>query len=314
MKQNDGYISYIVNPRSGATSSKLTGWRFQQYLVSRKFDVRVRQTRSLDHATHLAADAAADNECAMVVVVGGDGTVRDVANGMEGCGKPLLMVPQGTENLLASELGFDERLKTLKRTFEAGFIRPLDLGKVNGRCFTSIVGFGLDAEVVKRVSERREGNIDYYDYFWPLWRTFWGYKWRAMKVEIDGEQVHHGPCLVWVGNISRYAMGVKILNYADFGDGLLDICIYKCSSRLRAIKHTTMTLAKRHAHSGGVIYQQGKSVRVSSDVGDILSEIDGDPGPGLPVEISVVPQAVNVMVPENARPAGIRTRIIRAIG
>ena len=255
MKQSDGYISYIVNPKSGATSSKLIGHRFQKYLLGRGFEVRVRQTRSLEHATLLAGEAAGDDACAMVVAVGGDGTVRDVAHGLKGSNKTLLMVPQGTENLLASDLGFDERLKTLITTFEAGFLRPLDLGMVDGRCFTSIVGFGFDAQVVKRVSERRQGNIDYNDYFWPFWRTFWDYKYRPMRVEVDGEQVHDGPCLVWVGNISRYAMGVKILNYADSGDGLLDICIYRCGTRPSVLMHTVMTILQRHTKSKDVLYR-----------------------------------------------------------
>jgi diacylglycerol kinase (ATP) len=83
---------------------------------------------------------------------------------------------------------------------------------------------------------------------------------------------------------------------------------------LHLIKHSLMTILKQHATSGDVVYRQGKNITVSSQIPDILTEIDGDPGPALPIQIKVIPQAVNVMVPEGARPAGIRTRIIRAIG
>jgi diacylglycerol kinase family enzyme len=71
---------------------------------------------------------------------------------------------------------------------------------------------------------------------------------------------------------------------------------------------------KQHATGGDVVYRQGKNITVSSEVSGIETEIDGDPGPDLPIQIKVIPQAVNVMVPEGAKPAGIRTRIIRAIG
>ena len=315
MKPDDGYIAYIVNPKSGASSSKLTGRQFEQYLVKKGFEVRVSLTTSLDNACELATDAAVDYDCAMVVVVGGDGTVREVAHGLEGSDKPLLVVPCGTENLLANELGFDEKLKTITRTFEAGYIRSLDLGSANGKCFTSIAGFGFDGQVVKWVSEQRKGrHIDYFDYVWPIWRTFWTYKFGAMKVEVEGEEIFNGRGLVFVGNISRYAMGLQVLHYADFGDGLLDVCIYKCASRIRLLKHSVMTVLKQHATSGDVVYRQGKNFTVSSNISDIETEIDGDPGPDLPVQIKVIPHAVNVMVPEGARPAGIRTRIIRAIG
>jgi len=314
MKPDDGYIAYIVNPKSGASSSKLVGSQFEHYLAKRGFDVRVSLTNTLEDACELATDAAVDYDCAMVVVVGGDGTVREVAHGLEGSDKPLLIVPCGTENLLANELGFDERLITIIKTFEGGDIRPLDLGSANGKCFTSIAGFGFDGQVVKRVSEQRKGHIDYFDYFWPLWRTFWNYKFESMKVEVDGKEIFEGRALVFVGNISRYALGIQILHHADFSDGLLDVCIYKCASKVHLLKHSVMTVLKQHAYSADVIYCNGKNVTVSSQATGILTEIDGDPGPPLPMQINVIPQAVNCLVPEVAKPAGIRTRIIRALG
>jgi diacylglycerol kinase (ATP) len=314
MKPDDGYIAYIINPKSGASSSKWTSRQFEKYLRGKGFEVRLRQTASLDDACEFATDAAVDYNCAMVVVVGGDGTVREVAHGLEGSSKPLLIVPCGTENLLANELGFDEKLRTIIKTFEAAYIRPLDLGSINGKCFTSIAGFGFDGRVVKRVSRQRQGHIDYFDYFWPLWRTFWDYEFNSMRVVVDGEEIFDGNGLVFVGNISRYAVGLQILHYADFGDGLLDVCIYKCASRLRLVKHSVMTILKHQSGRGDVIYRQGRKIAVSSETADIETEVDGDPGPALPVEIEVIPQAVSVMVPKDARPAGIRTRIMRAIG
>jgi diacylglycerol kinase family enzyme len=71
---------------------------------------------------------------------------------------------------------------------------------------------------------------------------------------------------------------------------------------------------KKHSGRSDVIYRQGKLIQISSDCLNIATEIDGDPGPALPVEIRVIPQAIRVMVPQGARPAGIRTRLIRAIG
>ena len=314
MKPDDGYIAYIVNPKSGASSSKRVSQQFAEYLTRRGFEVRTSLTASLNNACELATNVAVDHNCAMVVAVGGDGTVREIAHGLEGSDKPLLIVPYGTENLLANELGFDERIQTIIKTFEAGYIRPLDLGCANGKCFTSIVGFGFDGQVIKRVSGHRDGHIDHLDYIWPIWRSFWDHKFDAMRVEVDGEEIFNGPGLVFVGNISRYAVGLDILRFADFGDGLLDVCIYKCRSRIHLIKHSLMTILKQHTRGGDVIYRHGKKITVSSDTTAIATQIDGDPGPALPVEITVIPQAVNMIAPEGARPAGIRTRIIRAIG
>jgi len=314
MKPDDGYIFYIINPKSGACSSeKLPGRLFEQYLIEKGFEVRANVTESLEHACELATNAAVDYNCAMVVVVGGDGTVREVAHGLEGTNKPLLIIPGGTENLLANELGLDSGLETLIRTFEGGYIRTMDLGNANGRCFTSIAGFGFDGEVVRRVSAKRTGHITYFDYFWPLWRTFWEYKFDPIKVEADGEEIFEGRGLVFVGNISRYAIGLKILERADFSDGLLDVCVYRCASHAHLVKHSLITMAKCHTRCRDVIYRQGKTFKISCDTADMPTEIDGDPGPALPVEIKVIPQAVRVIVPQGAKPAGIRKQILRAL-
>jgi diacylglycerol kinase (ATP) len=134
-----------------------------------------------------------------------------------------------------------------------------------------------------------------------------------MRVQVDNEQVFDGPGLVFVGNISRYAAGLQIFHYADYSDGLLDVCIYRCAGRLHLLKHSILTILKRHANRPDVIYRQGKNITVSSDDDSMRTEIDGDPGPPLPARISVIPRAVRCLVPEGAKPAGIRTRIIRAL-
>ena len=71
---------------------------------------------------------------------------------------------------------------------------------------------------------------------------------------------------------------------------------------------------KKHPAGSDVIYRQAKKITISSENPNIATQIDGDPGPALPVQIEVIPQAVNCLVPKGAKPAGIRTRIIRAIG
>ncbi len=314
INSDSGSIAYIVNPKSGASSGKVMVRQFRDYLAEHKYDVRTVFTNSLSHAGELARQAAEDPACAMVVAAGGDGTVREVVHGMEGSDKPIQIIPCGTENLLANELGLDERTCTLIKAFEGNCIRPLDLGNAEGRCFTSTAGFGFDAEVVKRVMDSRQGHINHLDYFWPIWRTFWGHRFPLFNVTIDGEEIFEGRGLVFVGNISRYAVGLQILHHADYGDGLLDLCIYRCNSRPRLVKHSAMTLLKIHAGRRDVIYRQGRTIHVSTPDSDVYSQFDGDPGPPLPITIELVPRAVRMVVPPNAKPAGIRTRFIRMLG
>lgn len=311
MNPGDGYISYIVNPCSGRGTGGSLIWELKDYLLSHKFDVRVSFTKSLEHAQQLGRDAVADDKCKLIIVAGGDGTVRDVAAVTINSGKPILPVPCGTENLLASELGYDEKISTLRKTFEEGHTVNYDLCKAGDKIFAAIAGFGFDAEIVRRVSMKRSGNIDHLDYFWPIWRTFWSHDFPSFKVIVDGEQLYEGPCMVFVGNLSRYAMGLHILENANYGDGLLDVCVYECASHFDIARFALMTVMKRHTKSSSVIYRQGKNVKISVVNGSPVSEFDGDPGPDLPLDINILPSAIKIMAPKNGKPAGLRTRLIR---
>jgi YegS/Rv2252/BmrU family lipid kinase len=309
MKPSDGYVAYIVNPKSGADAAKKIADQFAEYLLANGFDVHKSFSKSMSDVCELSAKAAMDDECGIVVVSGGDGTVREAANGLEGSGKPLMIIPSGTENLLANELGLEGQIDWLITVFEEGNERMLDLGSANGRCFTSVMGFGFDGDIVKRVSDKRKGHIRHLDYLQPILQSFREYSFPVLKVVADGEEIFNEAGLLFVGNISRYAMGLQILHKADFGDGLLDVCIYKCASRLRLIKHTALTILKLHANAEDVIYRQCKSVYVSSPSKDVRTEIDGDPGPSLPMQVEVIPQAVKVIVPKGGKRVGIRTKI-----
>jgi YegS/Rv2252/BmrU family lipid kinase len=314
MQPQDGSIFFIVNPKSGASSNKRLVGTFRAYLEQRGYDLHVEYTESLGHGCQLAQQAGADDRYRLVAAAGGDGTIREVVHGLSGSKKPLLIIPCGTENLLANELGFDVRPETVIKAFESGHVRPLDLGIANQQRFTSIAGIGFDGKVVHRVQSVRKGHISHLSYFWPLWRTFWDYDFPAIKVTVDGKEFFSGRGLLFVGNISRYAIGLGILYKADFSDGLLDVCVFRCSHCWSLLKHAAMTVLKLNHRSKNAFYTQAQSIRVESQCNTLLTELDGDPGPSLPLDISVIPQAIQVLVPPKAKPAGIRTRIRRMIG
>ena len=314
MKPQNGYIQYIVNPKAGASSNNSLVRQLKDYLIAKGFEVRVELTESLEHACELATKGAVDYQCAMVVGAGGDGTVREILHGLEGTNKLFMPIPCGTENLLANELGFDLHLQTLINAFEGDCTKALDLGMINGQCFTSIAGFGFDGSVIDRISKTRRGHISHLSYFWPIWRTFWEHDFPVIKVVADGKEIFNDKGLVFVGNTSRYAIGLGICKNADFGDGLLDICIFRCHDQAHLIKHSLDVALKRHIKSKNSIYAHGHSGHNVQTDKTVFCQIDGDPGPELPADIKVIPQAIRVLTPPGAKPAGLRTRLKRMIG
>ena len=109
MQPDQGYISFIINPGSGKSSSKSMVRAFLDYLNEGGYDVRTTLTTSMEHARQLAEHAASESDCYMVIASGGDGTVREVVQGLEGSDKLLMFVPSGTENLLSSEMGYGRK-------------------------------------------------------------------------------------------------------------------------------------------------------------------------------------------------------------
>jgi YegS/Rv2252/BmrU family lipid kinase len=310
MNPDKGYISLIVNASSGASSEKHAVNQFIEYLYAKKYELHVEQTKSLLHARSLAAESAVKYNCSLVVVAGGDGTIREVVHGLEGSDKPLMLLPSGTENLLANELGYKRSVKNWIEIFEANKLHPLDLCKANDMFFTSVGGVGFDGDIVRLVNEQRKGNITHLHYFFPIMKTYFGYKFPVITVEVDGRQIFSDRGIAIFGNISRYALGIPILQNADFGDGLLDICIYKCSNQVKLAYQSIMTILKNHRRCKSVIYKQCKKIKISAN-SYVRTEIDGDPGPELPLEISIVPQAVKVLVPPKGKPVGMRRRMFR---
>jgi diacylglycerol kinase family enzyme len=145
----------IVNPHASTVSDRLR--RLVLGALQARFDVDAVETRAPGHATELC-QGAAHVGYDLIVALGGDGTVNEAANGLLGSETPLCALPGGSANVFAKLLGFPgdlldatEHLLTLADDW-----RPhrVDLGVVNGRCFTFASGLGLDAMVVERVDSK----------------------------------------------------------------------------------------------------------------------------------------------------------------
>ncbi len=291
---------FIVNPKSGAHGRADVVRQLRDFLKKRGDQVDIALTQSLEHAHNLAEDAR-QNKYQTIIVAGGDGTVRTVAEALAGSEIPLLILPTGTENLLAGELGINGSLETTLKTLENGLIRRLDLGKMGNRFFIAVAGVGFDADVIRRLNTIRSGHITHTDYIWPICRTFWEYQFPTLHVLADDEVVCDEPALVFVGNISRYAVGLQIFKNADCSDGLLDLTIYKCSRRRTLLCHSAATIMRLSQKTHTVLRKKCRNITISSPNPNISVQFDGDPGPSMPLTISVYPSAASFLTPPSPK-------------
>ncbi len=288
-----GEYHFIVNPASGRGRVAAALQEALERLSSAGHEGCIHTTTGVGDATAIARGLPA---AAAVVAVGGDGTVREVAEGLLGRGIPLAILPAGTENLVAKQLQIDASPVRLVGMLLNPEIREIDVGLVGQRVFLVVVGVGFDAEVVRSLTQRRQGHITHLDYFVPVWRSFWSHRFPRLRVMADGRAVFDEEGLVFVGNMPRYGLGLRILKNAVADDGLLDICIFKCRSRLKLLSHAFRAARGRHLASSDVLYLRAREVRVSSDA-PVPFEVDGDDGGDLPADIRLSSQKLQILVP-----------------
>jgi len=290
----DKPVHVIINPRSGQGAQKLVLSQLLNLMREKGITAVTHPTRSAGHATELAT--VLKDEASVIIPWGGDGTVNEVTRGLLGSDTPMLCVQGGTENLLAKEMKMPRRPEHILETLIAGNTVEFDVGLINGQSFLSIVGIGFDAEVVRRVASARTGHITHFSYFWPIWRTFWEFDFPHVSVCADGENVFDGEGLVFVGNIQRYSSGLKICSRASCSDGMLDLVIFKCSGQGRLMLHSIFTVINRHHIQPDVIYKTVKEVTVRTEQ-PLTCEVDGDVGPVSPLQVTVAPDKVRLVVP-----------------
>ncbi|MCD6364707.1 MAG: hypothetical protein J7M14_02405, partial [Planctomycetes bacterium] len=253
----------IINPRSGYGGSRHALGEFRAAAKDLGLNV-VEYTTSAPQDATVYAQSIADDASA-VLVWGGDGTVNEVAHGLAGTDVAILPCHAGTENLLAKDLRIPRSPRRIIGVLRTGQVVSCDVGKINGKSFLLIVGVGFDGEVVQRLDTFRTGHISQLSYFWPIWRTFWEHRFPRMHLRADGEDVFDGRGLAFVGNIARYATGLRICRDAHFDDGMLDLVVFACHRRTELIFHAMRTVIGLHRSHPRALYRHFKHLTIETD-------------------------------------------------
>lgn len=163
--------------------------------------VRVVETTAPGHGEVLAREAALD-QWDVIAAGGGDGTVNEVINGIKGKAIALGVIPLGTANVLADEIGLDRGVDSVARALALGPVRPIRLGLANGRRFMMMAGAGFDANVVATVSPALKKRLGPLAYVWQAGVVGFTGKLGLSTVTIDG--VRHQSASAVACNGRRY--------------------------------------------------------------------------------------------------------------
>ncbi|MEA5571097.1 diacylglycerol kinase family protein [Calothrix sp. UHCC 0171] len=259
------------------------------------WDVELRPTQAPGDATVQARDAASKG-FDVVVAAGGDGTVNEVMNGLVGTSTALAVLPIGTVNIWARELGLSMDLRRVAAAFLQAQIEQIDVGKAGTRYFLLMAGIGFDAAVTATINPREKkmlGAIAYVKQALQLSLCFQGIK---SHIRIDGKRIKGKILMVVIGNSQLYGGVVKLTAHAVVNDGLLDVCIIKGRSMLVAPLRLLSVFRRRYNLDPKVEYYRAQKVQIKGKK-TFPVQIDGDYLGITPMNFEVVVGGLRVLVP-----------------
>ncbi len=280
-------ILVILNPAARSERAKST-WK----KIERFPGCALRTTTAPGDARTAAARAVGEG-FKTIVAAGGDGTVNDVVNGIAGADVALGILPVGTMNVFAAELGLPGDLDEAWAIIRAGRTRKIDLLRANSRYFVQLAGVGLDAQVVQETSWTSKKNFGPLSYVFSAAQIA-GRKPPPLIIEADG--VRREGSLVLIGNGRYYGGPVVVFKDARPDDGRLDVLIFKNLGYLDIARYLSAIFMGSHTGQSDVEYFQTKKVGVSSPE-DVPVQVDGEVVMQLPVTFRISSRKLRVVVP-----------------
>jgi YegS/Rv2252/BmrU family lipid kinase len=237
----------------------------------------------------------------LLVIAGGDGTINEAVNGLLSAGgdgaSSMALVPLGTANVLANEIGLATAPAVVARAIARGVSVRAYVGVANGRCFTAMAGAGFDAHVVANVSLRLKRLFGKGAYVLESLRQLWRFPFPRYRVSVDGESYDAASVIVAKGHFygGRYVCAPEArLDQPEF-----HVCLFERGGRWNAVRYALALALGRLPRLPDFRVVRGRAVTIDGPAGDPLQG-DGDIIARLPVRIEIAPQPLRLIVPSDS--------------
>ncbi len=287
-------IVFIVNPKAGTNLQKHIRQSVEQHLDHRRFIYGIWHTERAGHAAELARKAR-EEAYDIVVVVGGDGSINEVAAELLHTDMILGVIPAGSGNGLAMHLGYGRSLDLAVRKLNTATVQTIDCGRLNGRPFINVAGIGFDGLVSKHM--KGSNWRGFFAYFLKSVRAGLSYTPRICTIQTEDRTFSDKCFVITVANGSMYGYGFQIAPDARLDDGLFSVVIFKDVPRWQYFAAIPSSLNGRLYEAGFVEHFSARQVRISCEgvnyvhVDGESIELQGD------LKFEMLPGALNVLVP-----------------
>jgi len=286
-------ILFIINPISGTAAKAQIPGKIEKYLDQERFDYEIRNTEYAGHATRLATQAAHDG-IDIVVAIGGDGTVNEVARALVHTRTALGIIPSGSGNGLARHLLIPLNVRKSIDIINRCEIHELDYGVINGYPFFCTCGMGFDAFVSQKFAETgKRGPITYIQKVLEEGVT---YKPETYEICIDGDTTVYKAFLISCANASQYGNNAYIAPQASMSDGLMDVIIMEPFDVIEAPQIAIDMFSKTLDKSSKIKTMQTKHLHVHRSQPGVI-HYDGDPvESGEDIDIHLEERGIRIIV------------------
>ncbi|UCC47559.1 MAG: diacylglycerol kinase family lipid kinase [Gemmatimonadota bacterium] len=289
----------VQNPAAGMRSPARLRRRIESALAARGVAYEHAYTERPGHGAELVKQAIA-GRFRRVLVVGGDGTVLETISALAGSPAALALLPVGTGNQLAGNLGVPKGLRRSVEVALNGRVRRIDVGLINGRPFCTMAGAGFDAKVVGPEPHLKR-RLGYLAYVHAATLATFSPKPSTLRISIDGEDLLARGIGVEVANMPGLtAPGLRrpvpIIPSAQMDDGRLDGCLLAAETIRDCLSALGSIVTRRYERSPRLRYFSGREIIVEADP-PLPVQADGEQVGLTPFVAKVWPGALNVMVP-----------------
>lgn len=293
----------LINPMAGEGKVKQAVRKIQRALAAYAPDIHadIFFTRQKGDAANAAREAVAQGY-QLVIVAGGDGAMNEVVQGLAESHLPLGIIPMGTSNVCAQEIGIPRDIEKACAVLGAGNVRRVDLGKAGDRYFLWLAGVGIDALVAKEITPEAKDNLGVFAYFMFAFRHARSIPYFSVSMDLLGKRESFSRAFaVIVGNATTYDGNLKIRSAQAMDDGFLDVVVAQRMPLIAILRQMFWFFIGRRTYYRDVKYLDVKHYRVKSIRVDsfppVLIHTDGEVIGETPSTFHVVPKALSLIVP-----------------
>lgn len=290
-------ILFIINPNSAKKNKERISNAIKKNINHSLFEVNVLYTEYAGHAIIISKQAVADN-VDVIVAVGGDGTVNEIASQMINTASTLGIVPLGSGNGLARHLGISLNIEKSIELINEHNTLVIDTALVNNKPFISIAGVGFDAFVAERFAKgTRRGFLGY---FQIIANEYLNYIPKKYIISFnDGQKITEKALFIAFANSNQFGYDTTIAPNATLQDGLLDVCVVKKPQIFRIPMIASLLLLRRVDVSPLVNIVKSNGLVVTCEQ-DTIVNIDGEAiNFGKELNIKINPLSLKIIINQN---------------